>query len=65
MRQLDVSIEDKARMLDIIIDEFIKEYNDGPAMDKKYHSKAEKLGYEILVALNDNGFITAKGIQGQ
>lgn len=57
--------KEKAMMLDIIIDNIIEEYNHGPSMDKKFHSKVEKIGYKILTTLNDNGFITNQGIQGK
>lgn len=61
-----MSEHDKAMMLDIIIDEYVQEYNQGANTEdvKKYHSKAEKVGYEVLVALESNGFLTGKGIQG-
>lgn len=57
--------KEKALMLDIIINDIIKEYNEGSHMEKGFHSKAEKIGYGIVVALNNNGFITTKGIQEQ
>ena len=57
--------QDKARMLDLIIDELIKEYNEHPPVEKKYRSRAEKIGYQIVVDLESNGFITNAGIQGK
>lgn len=62
MRQLDMTEQDKARMLDLIIDDLIKEYNDGPPVEKKFHSRAEKVGYQIIAALFSNGFVTNQGI---
>ena len=62
MRQLDMTEQDKARMLDLIIDDLIKEYNDGPPVEKKFHSRAEKVGYKIIAALFSNGFVTNQGI---
>ena len=49
-------------MLDLIIDDLIKEYNDGPPVEKKFHSRAEKVGYKIIAALFSNGFVTNQGI---
>ena len=65
MRQLETTEKEKALMLDIIINDIIGEYNEGPSMDRNYHSKAEKIGYKIITVLNDNGFITNQGIQGK
>lgn len=53
---------DKAQMLDILIDDIIHEYEDKPPVEKKYHSRAEKVGYSILTALDSKGFITTEGI---
>lgn len=57
--------KDKAKMLDILIDGIIHEYNDAPPVDKKFHSRAEKLGYVMVSTLDSNGFITSAGIQGE
>ena len=65
MRQLEMTKEDKALMLDILIDGIIHEYNDQPPVEKKYHSRAERIGYEMVTVLNTNGFITNAGIEGQ
>ena len=62
MRQLHMDDMAKAMMMDIIIDNIINEYNNLPSVEKKYHSRAEKIGYTILNDLESNGFITSKGI---
>ena len=58
------SESEKAIMFDNIIDELIDIY-EAPKIDKGFHSKAEMFGYKALVALNDNGFVTAEGILGK
>ncbi len=65
MRQLEMTEQDKARMLDLIIDDLINEYNEHPPVQKKFHSRAEKIGYQIIADLYSNGFITNQGIQGK
>lgn len=56
---------EKAQMLDILIDDIIREYNEHPPVDKKFHSRAEKIGYCLIIDLESNGFITDSGIQGK
>lgn len=51
-------------MFDNIIDELIDIY-EAPKIDKDFRSRAEMFGYKALVALNDNGFVTAEGILGK
>ena len=65
MRQLEMTEQDKAKMLDIFIDNLIDEYNNHPPVQKKYHSRAEKIGYQFIEDLYNNGFVTDKGIQGE
>lgn len=65
MRQLQNTEEEKAMMLDIIVDNILNEYGNHAPIEKKYHSRAEKLGYQILTDLESNGFITTAGIQGK
>lgn len=62
MRQLEATDRDKALMLDLIIDDLIEQYEHRPPVEKIYHSRAEKIGYEILRSLESNGFITNEGI---
>lgn len=62
MRQLDTTDHDKALMLDLIIDEIIDQYENRPQVEKKFHSRAEKLGYMLITSLESNGFITTEGI---
>lgn len=62
MRQLDTTDHDKALMLDLIIDELIDQYENKPPVEKKYHSRAEKIGYSIVTMLESNGFVTNEGI---
>ena len=52
-------------MLDIIIDNLIHEYNDQPPVPKDFHSRAERVGYQIITELESNGFITNVGILGE
>ncbi len=52
-------------MLDIIIDNLIHEYNDKPPVPKDFHSRAERVGYQIITELESNGFITNAGILGE
>lgn len=62
----DFTDSEKAAMLDNIIDEIIKGYDAKlPAKGFKYKSVAEMVGYEILISLNSNGFITSEGIAGK
>ena len=58
------SESEKAAMFDNIIDELIDIY-EAPKIDKDFRSRAEMFGYKALVALNDNGFVTAEGILGK
>ena len=60
----DFSEEEKATMLDHIIDELINTY-DLKVIEKGFHSKAEVRGYRTLTILNDNGFVTSEGILGK
>lgn len=62
MRQLHTEDDQKVLMLDLIIDNITEEYNSLPEVEKKYHSRAEKIGYRILQDLESNGFITSAGI---
>ena len=65
MRQLQTTDAEKAMMLDIIINNLIHEYNDKPPIPKDFHSRAERVGYQILIELESNGFITNAGILGE
>ena len=65
MRQLQNTDEEKAMMLDIIVDNILSEYVHQTPVEKKFHSRAEKIGYQILTDLESNGFITTAGIQGK
>lgn len=58
------SEEEKALMFDNLIDELLNVY-EAPTLEKSFHSKAEKAGYMMLTALNNNGFITSEGILGK
>lgn len=53
---------DKAHMLDLIVDEIIQEYEHKPPVEKRFHSRAEKVGYKVLCTLESNGFLTTQGI---
>lgn len=65
MRELQTTDQEKVMMMQIILDKYIDEYGKLTQVDKKYHSRAEKIGYEILLELEANGFITGQGIQGK
>ena len=65
MRQLQTTDTEKVMMLDIIIDNLIHEYNDQPPVPKDFHSRAERVGYQIITELESNGFITNVGILGE
>ena len=41
MRQLQNTEEEKAMMLDIIVDNILNEYGNHAPIEKKYHSRAE------------------------
>lgn len=60
----DFSESEKAQMMDNIIDEVIQSYEE-KKVPKDYKSRAEMVGYRILVVLHDNGFITSEGILGK
>lgn len=63
----EFSEHEKALMLDLIIDQIIRGYEQTKQRKPKdlgYHSVAEMNGYEILTNLNNNGFITSEGILG-
>lgn len=62
MRQLYRTDHDKALMLDRIIDELIDQYENKPPVEKKYHSRAEKIGFSVVTGLKSNGFVTNEGI---
>ena len=65
MRQLQTTDTEKVMMLDIIINNLIHEYNDQPPVPKDFHSRAERVGYQIITELESNGFITNAGILGE
>lgn len=61
----DFTTEEKALMFDNVIDMIVNGYEKPRAKDFPYKSVAEMVGYEILISLNDNGFITSEGILGK
>lgn len=65
MRELHTTDKEKVLMMQIIIDNIIREYNDLEPVEKRFRSRAEKIGYTILTELESNGFITGYGIQGK
>ena len=60
----EFSESEKAQMMDNIIDEVIQSYEE-KKVPKDYKSRAEMVGYRILVVLHDNGFVTSEGILGK
>lgn len=60
----EFSDQEKALMLDILIDQIIDGYEKEKPKDFKYHSVAEMVGYRNLISLNESGFITPEGILG-
>ena len=65
MRELQTTDQEKALMMQILIDEILREYNDLQPVEKNFRSRAEKVGYKIITELEVNGFITNLGIQGK
>lgn len=65
MRELQTTDQEKVLMMQILIDEIIREYNDLQPVEKNFRSRAEKVGYKIITELEVNGFITNLGIQGK
>ena len=67
MRNTSTEFDDsqKAMMLDNIIDEVIKQYETLPALPKGFRSRTELIGYSVVNALTNNGFVTSQGIEGE
>lgn len=65
MRQLDKTVEEKALLADSIINIFMDEFNNAPPVEKKFHSRGEKIYYRVHALLYRDGFVTNQGIQGQ
>lgn len=65
MRQLEKTIEEKALLADTIINIFIDEFNNAPPVEKKYHSRGEKIYHRVHALLYRDGFVTNQGIQGE
>lgn len=65
MRELQTTDQEKVLMMQIIIDNIIREYNDLEPVEERFRSRVERIGYTILTELVCNGFITGYGIQGE
>lgn len=65
MRELYTTDQEKLLMMENIIAEIVSEYNELGPVEKKFRSRAEKVGYMILSELESNGFITGQGIEGK
>lgn len=56
------SQEEKALMFDLITDTYLEYYNSKEPVPRDFGSRAAQVGYEVLVMLMNNGFLTKDGI---